>query len=390
VNTRALQTAGVTAATPDPKEGRIERLKLTGEPSGTFRESAKAYVAKFLPKPAEQDYKDGLQAGLALANSFGITSILEADANEKLLETYADADRSGRLTARVLASLHVDPAKGLDQIQALITQREKYRGTRLTATTAKIFADGVIESKTAALLEPYLDRPGFRGLPNLEAELFNRLAVALDRAGFQIHVHAIGDAAIRMTLDAFEAAAKANGRRDARHHIAHLELIDPRDIPRFRELGVVANFQAFWAYRDAYISDMTEPALGPARSRWLYPIGSVLQTGALIAGGSDWSVSSMNPLDAIQVGITRRGLLNGKGPAWIPDEVVGLSDMLAAYTINGAYLSRREKTTGSIEAGKAADLVVLDKNLFDIPPAEIHKVKVALTLLDGKEIYRMK
>jgi predicted amidohydrolase YtcJ len=190
-----------------------------------------------------------------------------------------------------------------------------------------------------------------------------------------------------MSLDAIEAAQKANGRRDARHHIAHLELISPSDIPRFKELGVVANFQPLWAYADLYITKLTEPILGPQRSRLLYPIGSVARSGAVIAGGSDWSVSSMNPLEAIQIGVTRRALEDRAGTPWLPDEVVDLPTMIAAYTINGAYLSHQEKITGSIEMGKAADLIVLDHDLFEIPASEIHRVKVMLTLLEGKEVY---
>jgi predicted amidohydrolase YtcJ len=256
------------------------------------------------------------------------------------------------------------------------------------ATAAKIFADGVMESGTAALLEPYLNRPGYRGIPNLEPKLFNRLAVVLDRAGFQIHVHAIGDYAIRMSLDALENAGRINGRRDARHHIAHLELINPQDVPRFRQLRVVANFQMLWAYADPYITKLTEPALGPERSRWLYPVGSVVKSGAIIVGGSDWSVTSMNPLEAIQVAVTRRGLEETAGGGWIPEQIVDLPTMLAAYTINGAYISHQEGITGSIEVGKAADLIVLDRNLFEVPPSGIHKVKVLHTLLAGKEVCR--
>ena len=386
VNSRALEMAGITAKTPDPKGGHIEREARTGQPSGTLRESAQGLVSKLIPETTAEEYLAGLEAALALANRFGITSIQEADADEKILDTYAELDRRGSLTARVLASIYVDPEKGLDQIPGLVLTREKYKGRYLRAEDAKIYMDGVIESHTAALLEPYLDRPGDRGTPLVEAEPLNRLATAIDKAGFQIHIHAIGDRAIRMSLDAIEAAQKENGPRDARHHIAHLELIDPSDIPRFGDLGVVANFQPLWAYPDLYITKLTEPILGPERSRWLYPIGSVVRNGGMIAGGSDWSVSSMNPLDAIQVAVTRRALEDAAGAAWLPDELVDLPTMIAAYTINGAYLSHQEKITGSIEAGKAADLIVLERNLFEIPASEIHKVKVVLTLLDGKEI----
>ncbi len=386
VNSCALEMAGITVKTPDPKGGHIERQARTGQPSGTLREAAKALVSRLIPETTAEEYLAGLEAALALANRFGITSILEADADEKILDTYADLDRRGQLTARVLASVDVDLDKGLDQIPGLIQTREKYKGRYLRAEDAKIYVDGVIESHTAALLEPYLDRPGDRGVPLIEAEALNRLATAIDKAGFQIHIHAIGDRAIRMSLDAIEAAQKENGRRDARHHIAHLELIDPSDIPRFARLGVVANFQSFWAYPDLYITKLTEPILGPERSRWLYPIGSVVKSGGTIAGGSDWSMSSINPLDAIQIAVTRTALEDTAGAGWLPDELVDLPTMIAAYTINGAYLSHQEKITGSIEVGKAADLIVLEKNLFEIPANQIHKVKVVLTLLDGKEI----
>ncbi len=296
--------------------------------------------------------------------------------------------KSGELTVRVLASLYVDTDRGVAEVPRLARLRRQYAGTRLKATAAKIFADGVMEPHTAALLEPYIDRPGDRGTPLLEPEAFDALARALDLAGFQIHVHAIGDRAVRMALDAFEAAGRSNGFRDMRHHIAHLELIDPADIPRFKRLGAAANFQALWAYADTYITELTLPILGPARSRWLYPIGSVARTGARIAGGSDWSVSSMNPLLAIQVALTRRGPDDPPGEAWIPEERVDLATMLRAYTVNGAWLSHDERTRGSLEAGRAADLIVLDRDLFRIPASEIGRAKVLLTLLDGREVFR--
>jgi predicted amidohydrolase YtcJ len=388
VNSRALKIAGITRDTPDPAGGRIERNPKTGEPTGTLRESAGGLVEEHIPELGADAYIKGLRAGLEMARRFGITSIIEANAGEKILGAYSALDKSGELTLRVLASLHVDTDKGPSEVDRLVKLRETYRGPHLRATTAKIFADGVIESHTAALLEPYLGRPGDRGLPLLEPGAFDRLAIALDAAGFQIHVHAIGDRAIRMTLDAMEAAGRANGLRDLRHHICHLELIDPADIPRFKALGVVANFQALWAYADPYITQLTIPILGPGRSRWLYPIGSVVRTGAVIVGGSDWSVSSANPLDAIQVAVTRRDPEGPPGPAWIPEEIVDLPTMLAAYTTNGAYLSHEETARGSIAPGLTADLIVLDRNLFKIPASDIHKAKVLLTLFEGKPVFR--
>jgi predicted amidohydrolase YtcJ len=222
----------------------------------------------------------------------------------------------------------------------------------------------------------------------LEPAAFNALAVALDSADFQIHIHAIGDRGIRLSLDALEAARRANGDQDLRHHIAHLEFIDPADIPRFRTLGVVANFQALWAYPDAYVTDLVAPSLGPARSRWLRPIGSVARTGATLAGGSDWSVSSLNPLDAIEVAVTRRGPDDPPGEAWISEELIDIGTIVAAYTTNGAYLTHEERSRGSITVGKVADFVVLDRDPFTIPAADINQAKVLWTIFEGRTVYR--
>jgi len=387
VNSKALALAGVTKATPDPPYGRIER-DASGQPSGTLREDAADLVAKILPKRSAKESVDGLAQGVKVANRLGLTSLVEASASEEDLEAYAALDAQGRLTARVLASLYVDTDKGTAEVPRLRSLRDQYGRGRVRTNAVKIFADGVLETRTASVLEPYVGFPGDRGKPNLQPPTFQALATALDKEGFQIHVHAIGDRAIRDAFDAIEAARKANGARDARHHFAHIELFDPADIPRFRKLGVIANFQPLWANGDAYITELTEPKLGPERSRWLYPIGSVLASGAEFAFGSDWSVSSMNPLEGMEVAVTRRQPSLGPGPAWIPEERIALPDAIAAYTIRGAYLDFSEKDTGSIEVGKLADLVVLDRNLFEIPASQIHEAKVLLTLLEGAEVYR--
>lgn len=387
VNSKALALAGVNRNTKDPERGRIERDK-NGEPSGTLREAAISLVSRHIPAPTQNDYVEGLRRALKLANSFGITAVHDAGASLEELKAYKTLDERGELTLRVVAATRINPDKAEAQIPDLIKLRALYNTPRLQATAAKIFADGVLESHTALLLEPYVDQPGNRGPANYTPEKLTKLITALDRARFQVHVHAIGDGAVRMTLDAFAATQKLNGRNDRRHHIAHLELISPSDIPRFAKLGVVANFQPLWAYADTYITQLTEPIIGPERSRWLYPIGSVVRTGAVVVGGSDWSVTSLNPLEAIQIGTTRYGLNDAKRVSWLPDERVDLATMIAAYTINGAYLSQREKQTGSIEVGKAADLIVLSDNLFTIPAESIHKAKVLLTLLEGKEVFR--
>ncbi len=387
VNTRALDIAGIDMTTPDPPNGRIEREPKTGDPTGTLRESASALVSKHLPPLGPEDYVEGLKRALRMANGFGITSLIEASAKEHTVEAYAALARSGELTARVRVSLTVDDSKDESQVDELVQRRARYQAEGIRADAAKIFADGVIESGTAALLEPYLDF-GHRGDLNFPPEVLDRIVGRLDKEGFQIHIHAIGDRGIRASLDAFEKARAANGPRDSRHHIAHIELFHPDDIPRFRSLGVVANFQPLWAFADTYITDLTEPQLGPERSRWLYPLKSLKDSGAVLAAGSDWSVSSMNPLDAIEVAVTRKDLNAPEGASWIPEERVDLDTILAAYTRGGAYVQHEESLTGSLEVGKRGDLIVLEKNLFEIPETEIHRVKVLLTLLDGKEVFR--
>jgi hypothetical protein len=386
VNSRALAAAGVTRETRDPVGGRIER-DASGEPSGTLRETATDLVDSILPPYTIEQTVAAARRALAEANKFGITVVSEARAEPDYLQAYAVLDRKAELTAEVVAAMESDPGPPAQEVQRLKALKARYQGQHLQIGTVKIFADGVIESGTAALLAPYLNRGSDRGTPNYQPDSLNALVAALDRAGFQVHVHAIGDWAIRETLDAFEYAERENGLHDARDIIAHLELIDPADIPRFRSLGVVASFQAFWAQRDDYIADLTEPVLGPARSRWLYPIASVMNSGAVVVGGSDWSVSSLNPLDAIEVAITRRSPDSLPGPAWIPEEKVDLERMLAAYTINGAWANHQERDRGSLEVGKSADFVVLDRNLFSVPANQIHSVKVLQTYFEGNLVY---
>ena len=389
VNSKALELAGITQQTPDPPNGRIERDPRTGEPSGTLREDAISLVGRIVPLRTEQELADGLARAQKLANRYGITTILSAATGEADLRAYSDADKKGALTLRVVAAIHLGDPLHDSMLPKLRELRLRFAGPRVRPNAVKLFADGVIESRTAALLAPYLDRRGDSGTPVYDPAALKDLAVELDRDGLQIHVHAIGDRAIRMVLDAFAYARARNGAQDSRHSITHLQLIDPEDVSRFRDLGVIANFQALWANGDDYLTSLTEPALGPKRSRWLYPIASVAQSGAVVSGGSDWSVSSLNPLDAIETGITHRPPGDTTQPAWNPVERVDLPTMLSMYTINAAYANHMERETGSIEVGKLADLIVLERNLFETPPEEIHSVRVLRTLLEGKTVFTL-
>jgi predicted amidohydrolase YtcJ len=387
VNSRALELAGITKQTQDPPNGRIERDLRTREPSGTLREDAIGLVARIVPPRTHQELAAGLDRAQKLANAFGITTIFSAATSEADLRAYSDAEKTGALSLRVVAAIHLGDPLQDSMLPKLRELRTRFAGPRVHPTAVKLFVDGVIESRTAALLAPYLDRQGDSGTPVYDPAALKDLTVALDGDGLQIHVHAIGDLAIRMTLDAFAYARARNGAHDSRHSITHLQLIDPDDVPRFRDLGVVANFQALWANGDEYLTKLAEPALGPQRSRWLYPIASVVGSGAVVSGGSDWSVSSLNPLDAIETGITHRPPGDTMQPAWNPAERVDLPTMLAMYTINAAHANHMERETGSIEVGKFADLIVLERNLFETPPAEIHSVRVLQTLLEGKTVF---
>jgi predicted amidohydrolase YtcJ len=386
VNSRALSLLGITTATPDPVGGRIERDEA-GAPIGTLRESAAGLVYDRIPEATAAERLEGLKLGVAMARELGIVSLTEASAGPEAIVAYDNLDKSGGLGLRVTVSQHLGPEKGVAGIPALVAERAARHSPHVRATAVKLFADGVIEGGTAALLEPYIGREG-SGIPNWSSEDLRRAITALDREKFQIHVHAIGDRAIRDTLDALEAARKTNGARDARPLLAHIQLFHPSDIPRFRELGAVADFQPLWAYFDPYIRDLTEPYLGPERSRWLYPIRSLAASGAVLAAGSDWSVSTMNPLEAIEVAVTRCDPeLVTCDKSWIPEERVDLPTILAAYTIGGAWAGFEEKASGSLEAGKLADLIVLDKNLFRIPPGEISEAKVLVTMFEGRPVF---
>lgn len=397
VNTAALRAAGIARDTPDPAAGRIER-DARGEATGVLRESAMALVRRHVPPTTPEEYEEGLRRGLAAMNRYGIVSFQEANATEQYVAAYRAVARGGGLTARARLALDTNPDKGDTQVEALTAIRDALVEPGLSAGTAKIFVDGVLEAGTATLLAPYLPLAGephvagpgtARGLPNFTMDALTSLVTRLDAAGFQVHLHAIGDAAVRQALDAVAAADRANGRRDRRAHLAHVQLVDPADQPRFAALDVTANIQPLWAYADSFITDLTEPRLGPERSRHLYPFASLHKAGARLAGGSDWSVTSVNPWHAIQVAVTRKALTApADASAWLPDERLDLTTILEAYTRGGAYLNFEETESGTIEVGKFADLIVIDRDPYAVPLQELHRLNVLWTLKEGREVYR--
>ncbi len=385
VNSAALAAAGITATTPDPPGGRIER-DASGEPTGVLRESAMALVSRLIPRYSAEQVDRGLARAQAEASSYGITSVIEASTQPWMLEGYQRFVDRGALTVRVHAAMKIDPAKGARQIQDIVALRQRYGAGLVQVNAVKLFLDGVIESRTAYMIEPYTD--GTNGIPNFTDAALAEIVLASDEAGLQLHAHVIGDGAVRQMLDALDALDAARGVADRRPVLAHLEVIDPADLPRFGEHGVYAAFSPLWAYADLYITELTIPVIGPARSEWLYPIASVKQAGGVLVAGSDWNVSTMDPFDGIEVAITRQAPGGEPGPALGPQQRVALQDMLEAYTIDGARASFVEDELGSITEGKRADLIVIDRDPFAIPAAELSEVRVLRTLLDGRTVYR--
>ena len=391
VNSLTLKLAGITRETKSPRGGVIERDPATGEPTGTLREGAAGLVSSLFPDYTVEQLMQAIESYQRMAASFGITTAhdatLDVDGND--FQAYKNLERENRLAMRFRASLWVDQKKGLEQVAGLIADRAKNSGPLFQANGAKIYIDGVVEGSTAFLKEPYKHLPGFRGEPRWDADKLNDMCAALDRNKFQVHVHAIGDAATALTLDAFAYAATKNGKRDSRNLITHIQLVAPQDILRFKELGVVAVPQPYWFMKDDYYYNLQVPYLGQKRADEEYPMESFFKAGVVVASSSDYAVTiPCDPLHAIQIGITRSvpGVTDPQEVLW-PEERATLDQMIASFTINGAYANFLEGTTGSIEVGKAADLIVLDKNLFRIPAGEISKVKVVLTFFAGKQVF---
>src|SRR6266540_3150095 len=349
-NAPALALAGVTAATTDPSNGRLERDQR-GAPTGVLHEGAMRLVERVVPPPSTDELARALATAQAYLHRLGISAWQDAWVLPAQLDAYRAAAAAAKLTARVVAALKWQPEAGEEQLDGLVEQRRTASVGRLRAGAVKIVQDGVFENFTAAMLDPYLGRDGGRGISMLPADELARVVTLLDAEGFDVHVHAIGDRAVREALDAFEAAARANGHRDARHQIAHLQFVSAE------------------------------------RADWQYPWASLRRAGATLAFGSDWSVSTPDPLALIEVAVNRVAPDDRAGEPFLPVERLDLPAALDAATIGAAYANRLDATTGSIEPGKLADLAVLDRDLFDPGPGPVGDARVLATFVEGEVVH---
>lgn len=390
VNSRALELAGITAAMADPVGGVIDR-DAAGAPSGTLQETAMRLVQRLLPEPSQAEWEQAILDAQRTLHALGITACQEASLDETLFAPYRAAAERGQLTMRTEGNLLWRDDAGDEVIEELLERRAHGTVGRLRLRGVKLFQDGVVESYTAAMLAAYRDADGCLtesyGASLFEPERLNRIVGLLDAQGFQVHVHALGDRAVRESLDALEAAAARNGRRDARHHLAHVQFVDAADLPRFCGLDVVANVTPYWAVLSGYVRDLTLPFVSSEAGASMYPFASILRQGGRLAFGSDWTVSTPDPLLQLEVAVTRRRPGQDGDEPLLPHERLTLEEAIAAATMGSAYVNHRDDDTGSVTAGKLADLVVLDRDLLDRGAGAIGEARVATTLVEGVVVY---
>lgn len=381
-NSLALKLAGVTRATQDPPGGTIVRDQ-NGDPAGVLKDAAMGLVYRVIPPPDEAQMIEAIRAAMRYAAENGVTSVQDMSASPALLPVYQKLLRDGELTVRI--SGH-QPLPQWEKLAA-VGIRAGFGSDKLRIGALKGFADGSLGSTTALFFEPYLDDPKTSGLPSdemfPESRMLENIAGA-DKAGLQVAVHAIGDRANRIILDQFAEAVRRNGERDRRFRIEHAQHLRPEEIKRFASQKVIASMQPYHAIDDGR---WAENRIGPERAKGTYAFRSLLDAGAVLAFGSDWYVAPMEPLMGIYAAVTRRTLDGRRPDGWVPEQKITVAEAVRAFTLGSAYASFDEKIKGSIEPGKLADMVVLSDDIFSIDPATINKVKVVITVFDGRVVY---
>lgn len=388
VNSEALRRAAYGPGIQQPHDGEIV-LDADGRPIGTLREwGAWRPVYDLMPPVSADTVMRAMAYATESLAAAGITWVQDAWVEADTVDAWIDAARQGVLAVDLDLGLWCDPNTWREQIAEFITARDRVNAAGLaevTCRTVKFFADGVIESATGALLEPYCDCPHSRGLPNWEASELREAVAAVDAAGFNAHIHAIGDFGVRMALDAFEYAASSNSPRDRRGVIAHAQLIDAADLDRFAELGVIANFEPYWSQQDSWQIHLTMPRLGSERANRQYQTASLARRGAAVSFGSDWPVTTYEPLAGIQVAVTRKAAADG--PTWMPEECLTVDEALGIYTTGVAYQAGRPDA-GLVRPGARSDLVWLSADPRRVDPMAIASIEVLGTWRRGITTYR--
>lgn len=394
VNTAALRLAGIDATTADPAGGRIER-DADGVPSGALHDAAMTLVSSFLPPESDESRLAALRAGQKYLNDFGITEWQDAKVLPEDIESYLTLQDRGQLTARVVGAFWLDPERGVEQCEDILRAARDVPPGLFSVGSVKIMLDGVCETFTAHMHEPYSNRHDHgaagTGIKFFDADLLIECARRLDATGFQLHFHAVGDAAVTEALDTVEAVRLFNGPSPNRPHVAHVQVVRPADVYRFRSLGVSVNAQPLWARLEPQMTELTLPFLGPERGHWQYPFGDMESAGARLAFGSDWPVSTPDPIRILHVAVNRSPVpvnttWNPTDGAFLPEQRLSLPTALRAYTRGSAWLNRHENLSGAIRIGTSADFAVLDSNPFTRPRAEIWRSKVIQTWLGGEQI----
>jgi len=388
-NSKALALSGITRETPNPPNGIIVRDPQTGEATGALKESAEGLVAKIIPKPTRADKLLALRAGMKWANQNGITRVHSAGGDFEILDLFDEMRHRGDLSLRMYIAYFLNPPSlRPEDLNAIEAARKKFHDEWIDAGAVKFMVDGVVESHTAAMLEPYSDDPSLKGKPFWESANYNAAVAELDKRGLQLFTHAIGDYGIRMALDGYENAEQQNHKKDRRSRIEHIETVAAADIPRFGKLGVIASMQPLHSYPDADTLDVWARNIGPDRASRAWAWKSIADAGGRLAFGSDWPVVTLNPWEGIQTAVTRQTAEGTPADGFVPQQRLTVAQAVDGYTLGAAFAGRREKTEGSLEVGKLADLIVVSQNIFDINPHKIGATKVITTIVGGRLVYQ--
>lgn len=386
VSSAALELAGITAETRVPAGGRIE-YRSDGSPSGILHETAMALVKAVLPDTTSAEWAAAYDLGERTLHSLGIVGWQDARVENDILEAYLDAERRGALRSRVALALAWDRHRGIEQLDELIDMRHRLADSSLlSAPTVKVFVDGVLENRTATMIAGYADGAE-AAEPLVPSTSLEQILTECTRAGFGVHLHAVGDGAVRIALDACAAARQEHPGHQMRHQICHLQSVHPDDVPRFGELGVIANIQPLWACADTQMLELCAPGLGEERFAGQYPFRSIALAGGLLAGGSDWRVSTPNPLPQIEVAITRRAPGNLTDEPLAPAERLELTEALTAFTAGSAFANGVDDESGTLEVGKSADLVVLEDDPWHTAASKVGEISVLATMFRGEWVY---